>query len=377
MKINAHSTITRGAAAVATISACAAGISMTGGPALAASQGPGAASAARAHHPHGWGAIPFTVATVAAGKAAGTLRVSWAAPRGEHVLVFAGKDATAQHTLVGRGQDHSSVVVTGADGEWIRLVPSRGKPLVLTVRDLGLSSDPNLRDVGGYRTGDGQWVRMGVVYRSQALALSPADLAVVDTLGITAVYDLRTPEETAATPDVVPAGATYTNLNVLGTSSVGIGTLTSPAQARRVMETMERTFVTSAPAHKAYGALLTGIASDHGAALYNCSAGKDRTGWATAVLLTLLGVPQRTVMQDYLLSNKYYFDSPAVQAMLAALPTAERAIYSQLLDVQPAYLRAGFEQVKASYGSMYDYVVKGLGVSPRTIARLRDRLLAG
>jgi protein-tyrosine phosphatase len=167
---------------------------------------------------------------------------------------------------------------------------------------------------GGYRTGDGQWVRMGVVYRSQALALSPADLGVVDTLGITAVYDLRTPEETAATPDVVPAGATYTNLNVLGSGSVGIGTLTSPAQARRVMETMERAFVTSAPAHKAYGALLTGIASGHGAAL---------------------------------------------------------------LDVQPAYLRAGFEQVKASYGSMYDYAVKGLGVSPRTIARLRDRLLAG
>jgi protein-tyrosine phosphatase len=95
--------------------------------------------------------------------------------------------------------------VTAAYGDWIRLVPTVGEPLVLTVRDLGLASDPNLRDIGGYRTTDGQWVRMGVVYRSQALSLSPADLAVVDNLGITADYDLRTTEEIAESPDVVPA----------------------------------------------------------------------------------------------------------------------------------------------------------------------------
>ena len=106
--------------------------------------------------------------------------------------MFAGSNSTAQPHFVGFGSGDGSLTVTASYGDWIRLVPTVGEPLVLTVGDLGLASDPNLRDVGGYRTTDGRWVWMGVVYRSQALALSPADLAVVDNLGITADYNLRT-----------------------------------------------------------------------------------------------------------------------------------------------------------------------------------------
>jgi protein-tyrosine phosphatase len=291
--------------------------------------------------------------------------------------VFAGSTSTSQKHLVGfASAADGSLTVTAKYGQWVRLVPTSGESLVLTVRDLGLSSDPNLRDVGGYRTVDGQWVRMGVVYRSQALALSSSDLAVVDTLGITNDYDLRTTSEIAASPDVVPAGATYTNLNVLGTSTI-TPTLTSAAAAEQFMEEVEQEFVTNSTARAAFGALLTGIADSKGASLFHCTAGKDRTGWASAVLLTLLGVPQDTVMQDYLLSNTYYFDSPAVQAMLKAMPAAEAAIYTPLMEVEASYLQAGFDQVTASYGSMYDYAVHGLGLSPQTIAKLRAKLLVG
>lgn len=88
-------------------------------------------------------------------------------------------------------------------------------------------------------------------------------------------------------------------------------------------------------------------------------------------------MPQSTIVQDYLLSNNYYFDSPAVQAELKAMPAAESAVYAPLLEVQASYLQAGFAQVTASHGSMYDYAVHGLGLSPRTIAKLRHKLLAG
>jgi protein-tyrosine phosphatase len=260
--------------------------------------------------------------------------------------------------------------------DWIRLVPTAGEPLMLTARDFGLASDPNLRDIGGYRTSDGRWVRMGVVYRSQALSLSPADLATVDQLGITADYDLRTTEEIAAFPDVVPAGATYTNLNVMADIEIA-PTLTSPASAEAYMQEIEQDFVTNPTAQAAFGMLLTDVANSNGAVLYHCTAGKDRTGWATAVLLTLLGVPRATVVQDYLLSNTYYFDSPAVQAELKAMPAAESPVYAPLLEVQASYLQAGFEQVAASYGSMYGYAVHGLGLSPQTIAKLRHKLLIG
>jgi protein-tyrosine phosphatase len=240
-----------------------------------------------------------------------------------------------------------------------------------------LASHPNLRDIGGYRTADGQRVRMGVVYRAQALSLSAADLAVVDSLGITDAYDLRTPAEIAAAPDVVPAGAAYLNLNVLGTDSPAVPPVASAAQAQQYMAEMQQEFVTSAPARTAFGTLLTGIADSSGAQLYHCSAGKDRTGWATAVILTLLGVPAETVMSDYLLSNPYYYETPAVQAMLSALPVAKSAVYGRMLDVEPAYLQAGLDQVAASYGSMDNYVHLGLGLSNATIAKLRHRLLTG
>jgi hypothetical protein len=87
--------------------------------------------------------------------------------------VFAGSNSTAQPHFVGFGSGDGSLTVTASYGDWIRLVPTVGEPLVLTVGDLGLASDPNLRDVGGYRTTDGRWVWMGVVYRSQGARPQP------------------------------------------------------------------------------------------------------------------------------------------------------------------------------------------------------------
>jgi protein-tyrosine phosphatase len=368
--------LTRRAALLAAATLAAVGAGAAAASTASASTSPdGAARSAAQRGVHGL--IPFTSASVAAGPSSGTLSVTWSAPhlRGG-VAVFAGSSSTAQPHFLGFGSGDGSLTVTAAYGDWIRLVPTIGEPLVLTVRDLGLASDPNLRDIGGYRTTDGRWVRMGVVYRSQALALSAADLAAVDSLGITADYDLRTTSEIAQSPDVVPGGATYTNLNVLADISLA-PTLTSPASAEQYMEEMEQYFVTNSTAQAAFGTLLTDVANSNGAVLYHCTAGKDRTGWATAVLLTLLGVPQDTVVQDYLLSNTYYFDSPAVQAELKAMPAAESAVYAPLLEVQVSYLQAGFAQVTASYGSMYGYAVHGLGLSPRTIAKLRHKLLVG
>jgi len=343
----------------------------------AASTGPAAAhpSAQSADRLQAFHASPFSSAGVAAGPKSGTLTVSWSAARLRgRVAVFAGSSSTSQPHLLGFGAGTGSLTVTAAHGDWIRLVPASGASLVLTVRDLGLASDPNLRDVGGYRTTDGQWVRMGTVYRSQALSLSTADLATVNTLGITTDYDLRTSSEIAQAADVVPAGATYKNLDVMADISL-TPTLTTPASAEAYMQQLEQFFVTDANARAGFGTLLTGIADSKGATLFHCTAGKDRTGWATAVLLTLLGVPQNTVMQDYLLSNTYYYDSAAVQAELKAMPAAEATVYAPMLQVQASYLQAGLDQVTASYGSMDNYAVHGLGLSPQTIAKLRAKLL--
>lgn len=322
--------------------------------------------------------IPFTSATVTPGSAAGAWAVRWTAPGVETVKVEEGGRAASTTKTVGHAGARGSVTVTlpvGLAHPWFKLVPNVGEALVVTERELGLSSDLNFRDVGGYRTSDGQWVRMGVLYRAAALKLDPADAATVNTLGITSDFDLRTAAETVASPDVVPVGAKYLELSVFGASIPGVSA-GSAQQSEAQMETWERDFVTLPSAKTAYKTLFTDIADGTGAAVYHCSAGKDRTGWASAVLLTLLGVPKSTVMSDYLLSNKYYLDSPSVQAELTALGSAASTI-EPYLAVAPAYLQAGFSQVAKEYGSMESYALHGIGLSKTTIAKLKSRLLVG
>jgi protein-tyrosine phosphatase len=149
-------------------------------------------------------------------------------------------------------------------------------------------------------------VKMGEIYRASAMTLSTADQAKVDTLGITAQYDLRTPGEIASAPDVVLAGSTVTDLNVDGTATTTYSFPDSVAAAQQGILDGDELFVDGAAAQQAYGTLLTEIANADGPVSMNCSAGKDRTGWASAVILTLLGVPETTVMHDYLLSNTYW-----------------------------------------------------------------------
>lgn len=246
-----------------------------------------------------------------------------------------------------------------------------------------LASMNNFRDVGGaddnlaYKTASGQKLRRGVFYRSNALTPSAADLATLNTLGIKAVYDLRTPSEVSATPDTLPTGATYTNINIIGTNSASVPTLTSPADAVAVMEQGEQSYVTDAGECQRLGQLFTALANGTNAQLYHCSAGKDRTGWVTAVLLTLVGVPQTVVIQDYLLTNIY--SAASIQATYNAMVTAYGQTYADnfypMLGVQESFLLAGLNQVTTSYGSMSGYVTNGLGLSSATQSALTAKLL--
>jgi hypothetical protein len=135
--------------------------------------------------------------------------------------------------------------------------------------------------------------------------------------------------------------------------------------------------LTSAPtAQQAYTTVFHGIADGDGAnALFHCTAGKDRTGWANATLLTALGVPRDTVMDDYLASNTYRAKENA--ATLAAMPPAQAAVYKPMLDVRPEYLNSGFQEVTSRYGTFDRYLDKALGLSHRDVRDLREDLLVG
>ena len=244
-----------------------------------------------------------------------------------------------------------------------------------------LRSIDNLRDLAGttsaYSTAGDGTMRSGVFYRSNALTPSAADLVTLNSLGIKAIYDLRTPSEIAATPDTMLTGASYENIDIIGSTTSGSNITTvsfkSAADAIAMMEQTNRAFVSDAGMRSQFTRLFNELASVEGAALFHCTAGKDRTGWTAAVLQSIAGVDNATIMSNYLATNDY--TAARVAATLGSLPPAMATIYAPLLGVEASYLQAGLDEVTAQYGSMDNYLKQGLGLSQETLYVLRGKMV--
>ncbi|MER7762635.1 tyrosine-protein phosphatase [Streptomyces sp. NPDC097619] len=321
-------------------------------------------------------AVPFTRAQVTAAPTEnGTFTLTWSAEGVRRVTI------EAAGRVVARGGATGTAVVTGlpaADRRWFTFRADRGEPLRLADRLVRLEGTANLRDAGGYRTADGRWVRMGEVYRSDALdKLTDADRATLRRLGIATVFDLRMRDEREKAPDRVPAGAEYVVADVFAGSGSFQVLPRTPEEAVAAMVTAERAMVGGEGGRKAYTRVFEGIRRtadprDGRAVLFHCTAGKDRTGWAGAALLTALGVPADTVMADYLASNDYR--KAANEAVLGHLPPQQAAVYKPLLDVRPEYLDAGHDELATRFGSFPAYL-KALSVDGHDLRHLQRDLL--
>jgi protein-tyrosine phosphatase len=107
-------------------------------------------------------------------------------------------------------------------------------------------------------------------------------------------------------------------------------------------------------------------------ALFHCTTGKDRTGWAAASLLSLLGVPRETVMQDFLRSNDYILPAykPLIDKFVAE--GGNPAIAEAILGVKQEYLEASFDEVDERHGSIENYFAEALGMDANAQKRLKD-----
>lgn len=129
-------------------------------------------------------------------------------------------------------------------------------------------------------------------------------------------------------------------------------------------------------AKEAYRQLFVALGQqDQVPTLFHCTTGKDRTGWAAAALLTLLGVPQETVMEDFLCSNDYILPTykTTIDAFVAA--GGERAIPVAIFGVKPEYLQASFDEMQKRYGTIEHYFSAGLGTDAAGQKALRDLYL--
>lgn len=238
-----------------------------------------------------------------------------------------------------------------------------------------LGGASNFRDLGGLSGLDGRRVRTGQVFRSDHLgALTADDHRALQPLGITHSIDFRGVAERNALPSTLP-GATAVSLAIEPTVVVQVQALLARGQVPTEAETvalMCRTYRAFArAAAPTYARFFQHLLAHATPLVFHCTAGKDRTGFAAALLLSALGVPREAVMADYLLTNQRYRRSPLVEAPGPA------HVMDVLWQVQPAFLNAAFDTIDTEFGGLANYLAGPMGLDTAALERLRARLLAG
>ena len=227
-----------------------------------------------------------------------------------------------------------------------------------------VNSVANFRDIGGaapgYSTSDGAHVRRALLYRSDALTPNTADTVTLERMAFACIYDLRTPAENDATPDIVLTSANRVTLNVLATPAPRSFAGYSASELDAAMQAQWRELVMGREQCVAYGALLEHIAEAPGPQLIVGGNGVDVAGWASALLLLIANVPLEIVVQDFLLTNAWR--STTVDSQNLTPP------------VQASYLQAACDALQSGYGDINRYLLSGLGLDSVTVGRLRARL---
>lgn len=251
-------------------------------------------------------------------------------------------------------------------------------------RMLALEGAVNLRDFGGYATADGRVVQRGRLFRSGSLAhLSDDAQSRFRDLGVRLICDLRRPEEAAEEPTPIPAdvarrleipidpGSAVTMRSRLGDTALGLKeridfmVAINRELARDHAEDYARMFE----------ALLE---IDDGGFLVHCSAGKDRTGFACALILHALGVPEDTVLEDYLLTNRHLgFEERVMRLAERWEPNGapDRESLLALAGVRPEYLQAAFDAIESEFEGVERYIERAVGLDAAARALLQTRLL--
>lgn len=255
-------------------------------------------------------------------------------------------------------------------------------------RLLNFEGISNFRDLGGYQTTDGKEVKWGRLYRSGTFAeASRADLAGLAQLDLNTFIDFRSSIEKAEEPNRLPdpPGFTVVDIPVLDDGNKAlVGEIMERVESgnfddfdpNQAMLTANRQFANEfTPQFKKF--VHTVLNANGAPVVWHCSAGKDRTGFAAAILLRILGVPQETVVLDYMASRAPSLDARKNQLLMLELFKGEEAAakLAVLMGVEEAWLQAGFAQIDTTWGSFDNYVAEGLQLSATDIQRLQQNLL--
>ena len=262
-------------------------------------------------------------------------------------------DPVLPANLIFESKGSGTFPVNNADGKWnLYTWVSPAGNMLLAERHLSMEGGFNFRDLGGIKTKDGKYMKWGKLFRADELSkLTTGDLEYLSSIPLLTVVDFRDERETLREPDLKPESLRHHYHcpiipgNLADEMDLSLDELTSD-HAVTMMEEMYRLLVTDPDCVQHYKKLFEVIQDQAQVPLlFHCTAGKDRTGMATALIYSALGVDEQAIMEDYLSSNIYLKEKYKNF-------TSGNSFFKTLLEVNPLFLESAFKEIKNQYGSV-------------------------
>ncbi|MBM6616874.1 tyrosine-protein phosphatase [Bacillus suaedaesalsae] len=256
--------------------------------------------------------------------------------------------------------------------------------MTIILREIKLEGSFNFRDLGGYITENGSRLKRGMLYRSGNLSrLTESDLHIVSQLGINRICDLRGLDEIEKFPDPVLDGVTWHHTPILSDEQmlgqVGehreFADLLRNTKPGELLINLNQHMVGFKQAFQKVFEVL--LAEPKKPLLFHCMAGKDRTGAVAALILSILGVPRETILEDYLYTNETLEQLSANFQEIGYnnLPNIEQDVLDALFEARAEYIHTFLDELLAKYESIERYAKEFLGLSDEDIRVLKDSLL--
>ena len=257
-------------------------------------------------------------------------------------------------------------------------------------RKLPLKGAHNFRELGGYRTQDNKSVKWGILYRSDELhALTAEDIKYLERLKLNTLIDFRSMGERENEPDPIlkETNIRLLPIDVLAESSseendktqkeIQEELFSGERDLSNLLVDANKDFATTfTPTYKIF--IDTLIENNGQPLVFHCSAGKDRAGFAAAIVLSILGVPRDIIIQDYLATNSYTkdeIDRTIEQINISSAFKVDTDNIRKVLEVEERYIQAAFNEIDKEWGSMELYFKNGLILSESEIEKIKSLYL--
>jgi protein-tyrosine phosphatase len=262
------------------------------------------------------------------------------------------------------------------------LVTHGGDSATVARRYIGMENTVNFRDLGGLKTKDGKTVRKGMIYRSDNLSKLESDqFQQFNALRISSVYDLRTDHEIKGKEDHLPTNVRYRHTPVVEDNAGEIKglkkrVLNGEITEQQAKDMTAKFYADAVTVHVgATKSILDSITASGEPVLYHCSAGKDRTGIVSALILSILNVDRQVIVDDYMLSNYYRrhrAEKTLGKAKLGRVikPKLNMDAIEVLSTVDESFILATFNAIDSTYGGIEPFIENQLGIDKATRLKL-------